>query len=599
MPSAKIRNLLKTLPHKPGVYQHLDEQGRVLYVGKAKDLQKRVSSYFTKSHDSARIHVMTRKVADIRTIVTESEFDALLLENNLIKEYQPRYNINLKDDKTYPWICIKKERFPRIFPTRNPIKDGSEYYGPYASVKVMKTVLGLIRKTYHIRTCKLHLSEENIRAGKFRPCLEYHIGNCKAPCVNLQSEQDYTKDIEAARQLIKGNLNAVKRHLEQEMQSAARELRFEEAQKIKERYQAIEGYQAKSTIVNPSITNVDVYTVHSDAEYGYVNFLKIIDGRVLQSHTLELKKKLEESEEELLALAIPELRQRFESKARTIYLSHSIDLEIPGVELHLPQRGDKKHLIELSLKNGRYYRMEKLKNIQIVDPDRHVKRLMAQMQKDLRLSEEPRHIECFDNSNIQGSHPVSACVVFKDGKPSKKDYRHFNIKSVEGPDDYASMTEAVHRRYRRLLDEDAPLPQLIVIDGGKGQLSAALEALDALDLRGHIAILGIAKRLEELYFPDDPYPLHLDKRSETLKIIQRLRDEAHRFGISHHRNRRSKSTFKSELEQVEGVGSKTISDLLQKFKSAKKVKAASEKDLAAVVGPSKAKKIVEHFTSAS
>lgn len=595
MPSDKIRNLLKTLPHKPGVYQHLDQEGRVLYVGKAKDLQKRVSSYFTKSHDSARIHVMTRKVADVKTIVTESEFDALLLENNLIKEYQPRYNINLKDDKTYPWICIKKERFPRIFPTRNPIKDGSEYYGPYASVKVMKTVLGLIRKTYHIRTCKLHLSEENIRAGKFRPCLEYHIGNCKAPCVDLQSEQDYNQDIEAARNLIKGNLNAVKRHLEKEMQAAAEALRFEEAQKIKERYQAIDRYQAKSTVVNPSITNVDVYSVHTDAEYGYVNFLKIIDGRVLQSHTLELKKKLDETPEELLALAIPELRQRFDSQAKNLYLSHAVDLEIPGVTLHVPQRGDKKHLVELSLKNGRYYRMEKLKNIQIVDPDRHVKRLMAQMQKDLRLSEEPRHIECFDNSNIQGTHPVSACVVFKDGKPSKKDYRHFNIQSVEGPDDYASMTEAVHRRYRRLLDEDAPLPQLIVIDGGKGQLGAALEALETLGLRGRIAILGIAKRLEELYFPGDPYPLHLDKRSETLKVIQRLRDEAHRFGITHHRKRRSKGTIRSELEEIPGVGPKTIQELLSAFKSVKRIRQASEPDLSAVVGAKRARLIRDYF----
>ncbi|MDR9374848.1 MAG: excinuclease ABC subunit UvrC [Schleiferiaceae bacterium] len=595
MPSDKIRNLLKTLPHKPGVYQHLDQEGRVLYVGKAKDLQKRVSSYFTKSHDSARIHVMTRKVADVKTIVTESEFDALLLENNLIKEYQPRYNINLKDDKTYPWICIKKERFPRIFPTRNPIKDGSEYYGPYASVKVMKTVLGLIRKTYHIRTCKLHLSEENIRAGKFRPCLEYHIGNCKAPCVDLQSEQDYNQDIEAARNLIKGNLNAVKRHLEKEMQAAAEDLRFEDAQKIKERYQAIDRYQAKSTVVNPSITNVDVYSVHTDAEYGYVNFLKIIDGRVLQSHTLELKKKLDETPEELLALAIPELRQRFDSQAKNLYLSHAVDLEIPGVTLHVPQRGDKKHLVELSLKNGRYYRMEKLKNIQIVDPDRHVKRLMAQMQKDLRLSEEPRHIECFDNSNIQGTHPVSACVVFKDGKPSKKDYRHFNIQSVEGPDDYASMTEAVHRRYRRLLDEDAPLPQLIVIDGGKGQLGAALEALETLGLRGRIAILGIAKRLEELYFPGDPYPLHLDKRSETLKVIQRLRDEAHRFGITHHRKRRSKGTIRSELEEIPGVGPKTIQELLSAFKSVKRIRQASEPDLSAVVGAKRARLIRDYF----
>ncbi len=593
--STKLKNILKVLPNKPGVYQHLDKNGKILYIGKAKDLQKRVSSYFTKSHSSARIHVMVRKVVDIKTIVTESEFDALLLENNLIKEYQPRYNINLKDDKTYPWICIKNEPFPRIFPTRNPIKDGSEYFGPYASVKVMKTVLGLIRQLYHIRTCKLNLSTENIQAEKFRVCLEYHIGNCLGPCEGRQTESSYNQDVEAARQLIKGNLSGVKRQIEKQMQAAAEELRFEDAQKLKEKYQLIDRYQAKSTVVNPNITNVDVFTAFTDAEYGYVNFIKIVDGAVLQSHTVEMKKKLDEQEAEFLELAIPELRQRFQSDATEVYLSHAIQVEIPGVEFHVPQRGDKKHLVELSLKNGRYFRLEKLKNIQIVDPDRHVKRLMSQMQKDLRLSQEPRHIECFDNSNIQGTNPVSACVVFKDGKPSKKDYRHFNIKTVEGPDDYASMYEAVHRRYRRLLNEEEPLPQLVVIDGGKGQLSSALKALEDLELRGTIAILGIAKRLEELYFPEDPYPLHLDKRSETLKVIQRLRDEAHRFGITHHRKRRSKSAFSNELEKIDGIGAKTAKDLLRKFKSVKQVKAATKEALSEVVGNNRAEKITSYF----
>lgn len=595
MPAEKIANILKTLPHKPGIYQHLDKSGKILYIGKAKNLKKRVSSYFTKGHDSARIRVMVGKIADIKTIITETEFDALLLENNLIKEYQPRYNINLKDDKTYPWICIKKEPFPRIFPTRNLIKDGSEYFGPYASVKVMKTVLGLIRQLYTLRTCKLNLSPENIAAGKFRVCLEYHIGNCKGPCEGLQTEVDYLADVQAARELIKGHLNKVKTMLQEQMQQAAIALQFEQAQALKEKYEIVDRYQAKSTVVHSGITNVDVYSVFSDAEFAYVNFLKIMDGSVLQSHTLELKKKLEESDQEILAMAIPELRQRFKSTAKEIYLSHDLELEIPDVKMHRPQRGDKKNLIELSLKNGRYTRLEKLKNIQIIDPDRHVKRIMKQMQQDLRLSEEPRHIECFDNSNIQGTNPVAACVVFKDGKPSKKDYRHFNIKTVVGPDDFASMYEAVHRRYRRLLNEGDDLPQLIVIDGGKGQLSSALQALEDLDLRGKIAILGIAKRLEELYFPDDKYPLYLDKRSETLKIIQRLRDEAHRFGITHHRNRRSKGTFKSELNDIKGVGDETVKQLLRKFRSAKKVQEAELSHLEEVVGVHKAKLVHQHF----
>tara|TARA_Y100001978_G_scaffold199836_1_gene214903 strand:+ start:1096 stop:2904 length:1809 start_codon:yes stop_codon:yes gene_type:complete len=597
MPEEKISNILKTLPNKPGIYQHLDKNGKILYIGKAKDLRKRVSSYFTKGHDSARIRVMVSKIADIQTIITETEFDALILENNLIKEYQPRYNINLKDDKTYPWICIKKEPFPRIFPTRNPVKDGSEYFGPYASVKVMKTVLGLIRQLYPLRTCKLNLSPEAIESGKYRVCLEYHIGNCKGPCEGLQSEEDYLKDVQSARELIKGHLTKVKQMLQEQMQIAATNLQFEEAQRLKEKFEIVDRYQAKSTVVNPGITNVDVFTVFSDAEFAYVNLLKIVDGAVLQSHTLELKKKLEESNSRILEMAIPELRQRFKSTAREIFVSHEVDLEIPEVKIHIPQRGDKRNLIELSLKNGRYFRLEKLKNIQIVDPDRHVKRLMKQMQQDLRMKVEPRHIECFDNSNIQGTNPVSACVVFKDGKPSKKDYRHFNIKTVEGPDDFASMYEAVFRRYRRLLDEDEPLPQLIVIDGGKGQLGSALNALEDLDLRGKIAILGIAKRLEELYFPGDKYPLYLDKRSETLKVIQRLRDEAHRFGITHHRNRRSKGTFKSELSEIKGIGDESVKLLLRKFKSVKNIREASRENLEEVIGSKRAGIIYNHYHS--
>jgi len=597
MPSDKISTILRSLPNKPGVYQHLDKNGKILYIGKAKDLRKRVSSYFTKSHDNARTHVLVKKIADVKTIITETEFDALLLENNLIKEYQPKYNVNLKDDKTYPWICIKKERFPRIFSTRNQVKDGSEYYGPYASVKVMRTVLDLIRQLYHIRTCKLQLTPDNIDEGKFRICLEYHIGNCKGPCEARQTEEAYNEDVEASRQLIKGNLNSVKKMLQGQMQQLSEELRFEEAQKVKEKIQMVERYQAKSTVVHPNITDIDVFSVTTDAEYGYVNYLKIIDGAVLQSHTVELKKKLDETPEELLEMTIPEIRELFKSTSKEAYLSHQIQLEIPDLKITVPQRGDKKHLMDLSLKNARYFRMEKLKNIQIVDPDRHVKRLMQQMKQDLRMSEEPRHIECFDNSNMQGTNPVAACVVFKDGKPSKKDYRHFNIKTVEGPDDFASMEEVVFRRYNRLQNEGETLPQLIVIDGGKGQLSAALKALETLGLRGKIAILGIAKRLEELYFPGDKYPLYLDKRSETLKIVQRLRDEAHRFGITHHRNRRSKGTFKSELEEIPGVGQATIKDLLRKFKSVVKIKAATEEELTEVVGQARAKRIISHLAN--
>jgi len=593
--SEHITNLLKTLPHKPGVYQHIDKDGKILYIGKAKNLKKRVSSYFTKSHSSARIAVMVKKVVDIRTIITDSEGDALLLENNLIKEHQPRYNINLKDDKTYPYITIRNERFPRIYGLRNLKRDGSEYYGPYPNVKAMKAVLELIKQMYPTRTCKYVLSEGNIEKGKFKTCLEYHIGNCKGPCEDLQSEEDYNADIDAARKIIKGQLGEVKSYLKCKIQEHAGRLEFEEAQRYKEKLDALEKYASKSTVVSFSLTNIDVFSVSTDAEFGYVNYLKIVEGGIVQSYTVEMKKKLDEEPQDFLHLAIPEIREKFGSNSRRVFTSHKVDLTLEGTEFIVPQKGEKKKLIDLSLKNALYYRQEKLKNIQIVDPDRHVNRIMLQMKEDLRMPVEPRHLECFDNSNMQGTNPASACVVFKNGKPSKKDYRTFNIKTVEGPDDFASMEEVVHRRYKRLVEEGEDLPQLIVIDGGKGQLGAALKALERLGLRGKITILGIAKRLEELYFPGDPYPLYLDKRSETLKIIQQARDEAHRFSLKHHRNRRSKSAIQNELEGIKGIGPETIKDLLKAFKSVKKVKEADEKALEAVIGLSKTKKLIEHF----
>lgn len=593
--STHLQNLLKTLPNKPGVYQHIDKAGNILYIGKAKDLKKRVSSYFTKSQQSARIAVMVRKVADIRTIVTDSETDALLLENNLIKEHQPRYNINLKDDKSYPYITIRKERFPRIYGLRNVKRDGSEYYGPYASVKQMRAVLELIRQMYPTRTCKFNLSEENIEKGKFTTCLEYHIGNCKGPCEALQTEEDYMADIEAARKIIKGELGEVKRHLKDRMAEHAQALEFELAQACKEKLEALERYAAKSTVVSFRLTNIDVFSVTMDVESAYVNYLQIIEGAIVKSYTIEIKKKLEEGPDDFLRLAIPEIRELFGSTSRTVFTSHEVDWTAEGVSMHVPQKGEKRKLVELSLKNALHYRQEKLKNIQIVDPDRHVKRLMTQMKADLRMPVEPRHLECFDNSNIQGTNPASACVVFKNGKPSKKDYRHFNIKTVEGPDDFASMEEVVYRRYSRLLEEEAALPQLILIDGGKGQLGAALKALDRLGLRGKITIIGIAKRLEELYFPGDPYPLHLDKRSETLRVLQQARDEAHRFSLSHHRNRRSKGSFRSELEGIKGIGPETQKALLKHFKSVKAIKEASTEALAEVVGLSRATLITNHF----
>jgi len=591
-PSLKIQ--LSTLPYNPGVYQFYDSTDNILYVGKAKNLKKRVASYFTKKHTYGKTKVMVGKIYTIKHIVVATESDALLLENSLIKKYQPKYNILLRDDKTYPWICIKNERFPRIFPTRKLLKDGSEYFGPYTSMKTVKTLLDLIRSVYPLRTCSYDLSQEKVAAGKYKRCLEFHLGNCKGPCEGLQTAQDYHRQIEDIREIIKGNFKSSLNYFKHQMKSLAQEMEFEKAQHIKDKIEVLENYQVKSTIVNPNISNVDVFSIFSDETHAYVNFLQLSHGSVVRSHTMELKKKLDESNEEVLQLAVIELRQRFASESEELYLQFPIILE-EDIKITVPKLGDKKKLVELSLRNAKFYRQERFKQIRITDPDRHTKRIMAQMKADLRLSEEPSHIECFDNSNIQGSNPVAACVVFLNGKPAKKEYRHFNIKTVTGPDDFASMEEVVFRRYKRLLNEAKTLPQLIVIDGGKGQLSSALKSLEILGLRGKIAIIGIAKRLEEIYFPDDPIPLYLDKKSETLKIIQQLRNEAHRFGITFHRNKRSAAAINSELEQIDGIGAKTAAQLLKEFKSVKRIKEASIDTLARSIGMVKAKKVFASF----
>ncbi|MCX2680565.1 excinuclease ABC subunit UvrC [Galbibacter sp. EGI 63066] len=594
MKKTPIEIQLQTLPENPGVYQFYNKEGKILYVGKAKNLKKRVSSYFYKNQEYGKTRVLVKKIKTIKHVVVPTETDALLLENNLIKKYQPRYNVMLKDDKSYPWLCIKNERFPRVFPTRNLIKDGSEYFGPYTSMKTVRTLLDLIKGLYALRTCNYDLSKEKIDAGKYKVCLEYHLGNCKGPCEALHSAEDYDKQIAAIREIIKGNFKDSLTGFKKQMKQLAAEMRFEEAQEMKEKIDVLENYQAKSTVVNPKISNVDVFSIITDESFGYVNFLQLSYGSIIRAHTIEIKKKLDESDEELLELAVTELRTRFNSQSKEIYVPFPIEVA-EGVKVTIPKLGDKKRILELSERNAKFYRQERFKQIKITDPDKHVKRIMGQMKKDLRLQEEPRHIECFDNSNIQGTNPVAACVVFKDGKPSKKEYRYFNIKTVTGPDDFASMEEVVHRRYKRLMEEDEPLPQLIVIDGGKGQLSSSLKSLDRLGLRGKIAIIGIAKRLEEIYYPGDSIPLYLDKKSETLKIIQHMRNEAHRFGITFHRNKRSKAAINSELEQIEGIGEKTANELLKTFKSVKRIKEAPMERLIAVVGNAKAKKIYEAF----
>ena len=587
---------IQTLPDGPGVYQYYDKEGKILYVGKAKNIKKRVASYFNKIHDTAKTNVLVKKIVTIKHIVVPTETDALLLENNLIKTLQPRYNVLLRDDKSYPWLCIKKEPFSRIFATRRMVKDGSEYFGPYTSFKTVNTILELIKELYPLRTCNYDLSENNIESGKFKVCLEYHIGNCMGPCEGHETVENYQKQVDAIREILKGNFKESMKDFKRVMTNLAANMHFEEAQKIKEKIEVLENYQSRSTIVNPKITNIDVFSIVSDESAAYVNFLQISHGSIIRSHTMEIKKKLEETDEELLELAIVELRERFQLLSREIIVPFPVDLG-STIKITVPQLGDKIQILDLSIRNAKFYRIEQLKQLQIVDPDRHTKRIMAQMQKDLRLPVEPRHIECFDNSNIQGTNPVAACVVFKDGKPSKKDYRHFNIKTVEGPDDFASMTEVVYRRYKRLLDENEPLPNLIIIDGGKGQLSSALKSLDELGLRGKIAIIGIAKRLEELFYPGDSIPLYLDKKSETLKIIQQLRNEAHRFGITHHRDKRSKAALNSSIESIPGIGEKTMLTLIQHFKSVKRLKLATEKEISDVIGMSKAKKIVEFYNN--
>lgn len=595
-PKHQLDPVIRSLPDKPGIYQYFDKTGTLIYVGKAKKLKRRVASYFNRDHShSGKVRVMVKQITEIRFMVVDTEMDALLLENNLIKKYQPKYNVLLKDDKTYPWICIKQEPFPRIFPTRNLVKDGSLYFGPYASVKMMHTLLDLIRHLYPLRSCAHFLSEQNIQKGKFKVCLEYHLGNCLGPCEGLQTEADYRETIQAIKSIIKGNIHTVTQQLKNLMQELAVKMEFEKAQKVKEKILLLESYQSKSTIVNPSINNVDVFSIVTDEKNAFINFLKVVNGAIIQGHTIELRKKLEESDEELLTLALTELRQRYDSQAREIILPFDVAIEFPNIQKTIPQRGDKKKLLELSERNAKYYRLEKRKQKDLVDPERHSRRILAQMKKDLRMPVEPKHIECFDNSNLQGAYPVAAMVCFKNARPAKKEYRHYNIKTVEGPDDFASMEEVIYRRYKRLLDEQKPLPDLVVVDGGKGQLSAALSGLEQLGLRGKITIIGIAKRLEELYFPGDSLPLYLDKTSETLKIIQQLRDEAHRFGITHHRKKREKGTIKTELTEIEGIGPATAELLLKTFRSVKKIKEAPLEQLQTTIGNAKGEIVFRHF----
>lgn len=576
------------------MYQYFDENGKLIYVGKAKRLKNRVSSYFNKDrYESGKTKLLVKKIRKIKFILVDSEYEALLLENTLIKEHKPKFNIQWRDDKTYPYIVIKNERFPRIYGTRNIIKDGSQYFGPYASVKMMYSILNLAKQLHPFRTCKYKLSEENIEAEKFRLCLEYHIGNCKGPCVGLQSQADYDKSVEQIKRILKGYVGDVIKDLKQEMQKEAESLQFESAEDLKKKISLLENFKARSTVVNPSINNVDVFAAVNDDKYVYVNYLKMVQGAIVQSHTLELKRGMDDSLDEVMAVAIFELRKRFNSDNNLIYLPFEPKVEIPNVEIHVPQRGDKKKLIALSIKNAKQFMLDRHRMQEKLDPDRRAERILTKLQEDLNMKEYPDHIECFDNSNIQGSFPVAACVVFKNAKPSKKDYRHFNIKTVEGPNDFASMEEVVHRRYRRLLEEGESLPQLIIIDGGKGQLSSAVKSLERLGIYDQVMIIGIAKKLEEIFIPNESIPLYIDKKSESLKLIQHLRNEAHRFGITHHRNKRSKSNLKSQLTEIEGIGSSSAQQLLKHFKSIKRVKEADLNALKEIVGVNRAKKVFE------
>lgn len=598
MTSQHLKDIISRLPDTPGVYKYYDKDGVLIYIGKAKRLKKRVSSYFTKTHhDSRKTAMLVERITDIQFTLVDSEVDALLLENSLIKKFQPKFNINLKDDKTYPFICIKKEPFPRVTYTRNIVRDGSDYFGPYANKGMMWTILELIKALYPTRTCALNLTQENINAFKFKVCLEYQIGNCKAPCVGYQTEEDYAETIKEIKSILRGNISEVKNHLKVLMQDAAADLRFEEAANYKRKLELLDNYQSKSTIVSHHIHDVDVFSVVVDEKFAFINFLKVANGMIIQTQTFEVKKKMDETAEALLEYAIAEVREQYKSTSREIIVPFKLDLEDEKITFTVPKLGDKKKLLDLSLKNAMFYKRDKLEQYDRLNPELRVDRLMAQMQKDLRLKTPPKHIECFDNSNIQGTNPVSACVVFKDGKPSKKDYRHFKVQTVVGPDDFATMREVVYRRYKRVLEEQEPLPDLIVIDGGKGQLSSAVESLKELGLYGKVPVIGIAKRLEELYYPDDEFPLYLEKKSETLKVIQQIRDEAHRFGITHHRNLRSKNTFVSELDTIKGIGKETSKLLLSELKSVKKIREATFEQLVSVIGNAKAKLVWNHFNT--
>lgn len=597
MTSEEFKEIQSSLPNSPGIYKYLDDEGKYLYVGKAKNLRKRVSSYFiNRRHESARIKLLAKKVAKIDVTVVETEHDALFLENSLIKKFQPRYNIQLKDDKSYPFICIKKERFPRIFLTRNMIEDGSEYLGPYASVSVVRILLQLCNGLFPFRNCNLNLSEENIAANKFKVCLEYHIGTCLGPCEGFQSEKDYNESVAQIRNILRGQIGPVMGYLKEKMKTHADDFDFERANDIKLKIEKLQNYQARTTIVNPSINDVDIFAIIDVEQAAFVNYLKVVNGSITQTKTIELKRRLDESLEELLTFAIIELRNQFNSTSKELILP--FDIEIPegmNWKVTVPQRGDRKHLLQLAHKNAHYHKNQRLDRIAKTKLKATKHRILETLKEDFRLKEIPTQIECFDNSNFQGDSPVASMVVFKNGKPSKKDYRHYNIKTVEGPDDFASMREVVYRRYRRLKEEEEPFPQLIIIDGGKGQLSAAVEALKQLGIEGQIAIASIAKKLEEIYFPNDPLPLHIDKKSESLKLIQQLRNEAHRFAISFHRKKRDNKTMQLKINQIEGIGPKSVDELLKTFRSEKKIKQASIEELASVIGLSKAKKVYQYY----
>jgi len=595
-----LKDKINNLPNKPGVYQFFDREDKIIYVGKAKSLKKRVLSYFNKkNYENYRLKLLVNKIQDLKYIIVESESDALLLENNLIKKYQPKYNVQLKDDKTFPWICIKNEPFPRVFTTRNPVRDGSQYFGPYTSTNMVRILLDLIRKLYPLRTCNYNLSDANIRNKKFRPCLEYHIGNCKAPCIGNQTKEDYNESIDNIKRILKGDLQEVINYLHNLMLEFSKQYNFEEAQVLKEKISLLEKYKSRSTVVSTTIHNVDVFSYIDDGKSLLVNYLRVVSGRIIQSHTIDVKKKLEESPEEILPIAMINIREKMKSDSKEIITPLDVDFPFEGIKVHIPKRGDKKKLLDLSERNLKYYHLEKQRRNEQLKRKFEKKDVLEELQKNLHMDKLPTHIECFDNSNIQGTYPVAACVVFKNGKPSKSEYRHYNIQSVQCSDDYASMEEVVHRRYKRLLHEGEEIPQLVIIDGGKGQLSSAMKSLHYLGLRDEIAVIGIAKKLEEIYFPNDSAPLYLDKNSSSLHLIQQLRDEAHRFGVKFHRKKRSQNLTETALEKIPGIGARTAQNLLQEFKSVERVKKQNLEQLTQVVGKAKARIVYDYFHESS